>query len=172
MRLAKRSITNLRWQDKYYVFSYVDCLIRSFIRKGRKFHAYKILYNFFFLLKRKYKMNIEVLFKKVFTKYVPIISFVNKKIAANVYQLPWLINDYTARFRFIRWFLRSVKMRTEVKLLDRLYNEFNELVLGYGRTVQIVEDYYFIALKNRPFFRYLRKKRKVFLARLKKFGVK
>jgi hypothetical protein len=63
-------------------------------------------------------------------------------------------------------------MRTEAKLLDRLYNEFNELVLGYGRTVQIVEDYYYLALKNRPFLKYIRKRRKVFLSRLKKFGVK
>jgi ribosomal protein S7 len=172
MRLAKRSITNVRRKDKFYIFSYVDCLIRLFIRRGNKFYAYKILYKFFFLLKKKYRLNIEYLFKKVFKRYVPIISFLSKKIAANVYQLPWLIDKYRARFVLIRWFFRSVKMRTEAKLLDRLYNEFNELVLGYGRTVQIVEDYYYLALKNRPFLKYIRKRRKVFLSRLKKFGVK
>jgi ribosomal protein S7 len=172
MRLAKRSITNIRIQDKFYVFSYVDCLIQLFIRNGKKLYTYKILYNFFFLLKQKYKISIEFLLKRVFNRYVPIISFLNKKIAANVYQLPWLINKYTARFLLIRWFFQSVQLRNEVKLIDRLYNEFNDLALGYGRTVKILEDYYFVALKNRPFIRYIRKKRKVFLTRLKKFGVK
>ena len=102
---------------------------------------------------------------------MPLFSFLTKKITANVYSLPWLIESNRAKFVLIKWFLNASVMRSEHDIVLRLYNEFNDLYLGYGKTVKKIEDYYALAIKNRPFTRFLRKRRKVFLSRLKKYGI-
>lgn len=173
MQIAKRSsLFNRIIKNDGRSFDYKNVLLVVFMRKGFKLLAYKILNKFFFLIKMRYNLEINVLLEKVFLKYEPVLNFIRKKIGAKMIELPVLINRYTARFMLVRWFIRSVNLRTENNIIDRFVNEFNDLMLGYGRTVKFVEEFYSVALNSRPFLRFLRKKRKVFLSRLKKFGIR
>lgn len=172
MRLAKRSNAFNRIYDKFYKFNYVTILIGLFLRKGYKLYSYKIISKFIFLVKLQEKKNINYIFNLYFNKYIPLFSFISKKIAANVYQLPSLINRNRAKTLLVRWFIKASLERSENNTIIKLFNEFNDLKLGYGRTLKYLEEHYKLALKNRPFLRFLRKRRKVFLSRLKKYGVK
>lgn len=172
MRLAKRSNAFNRLYNKFYKFNYISCLIGCFLRKGFKLNAYKIIFKFIYTLKIKYKLNILLLLNNTFKKYIPLFSFLSKKIAANIYYLPWLINKARAKSLIIRWFVKSSLNRSENNILDKLISEFHDITLGYGKTVKCIEDHYSLSLKNRPFLRFLKKRRKVFLSRLKKFGIK
>lgn len=171
MRLAKRSVAFNRMYVKNFYFNYLNSLVGCFIRKGYKFYAYNVISKFLYLVKLKYKIDLNILLNIVFFKYKPILSFLAKKVAASVYMLPWLINDTRAKYLLVRWFLSSSLSRTEPHMALRLFNEFNDLYLGYGRTIKKIEEFYMVAIKNRPFLRFLRKRRKVFLSRLKKYGV-
>lgn len=172
MQIAKRSSAFFRLKKGLNFFDYKLILVNIFMRHGFKLFAYKILNKFFFLIKMYYNLEINVLLDKAFNVYIPVLNFIKKKVAARVIELPVLINVHTAKFMFIRWFIRAVINRTENKLIDRFVNEFNDLMLGYGRTVKYIEEFYMLALKSRPFLHFLRKKRKVFLSRLKKFGIR
>lgn len=173
MKLAKRSSAFQRVYDKQYKFIYVRSLIQIFIRKGFKMRSILLISRFFYLIKVKYLIIDPIKYlTALFDKYAPVISFVSKKVAANVYYLPVYINLNRARVLIVRWFFLSVCARTENILLDRLINEFSEMDMGYGKTIRQLEDFYSLAIKNRPFMRFLKKKRKVVRSRLKKFGIR
>lgn len=164
-----------RVKSKDYFLDYISFMIQCFIRKGFRMKAVNIVHSFLYKLKRMYLRKgsrvLEII-SSVFEKYVPVISFVPRKVAATVYTLPWFINRHRAKSLFVHWFLNSAMDRSEIRIVDKLYYEFIDLSKGYGRTARKVEEYYTLAIKNRPFMRFLRKRRRGFLARLKKFGVK
>jgi len=172
MRLAKRSNAFNRIFNKFYKFNYITCLIGALARTGFKLHASKIIMQFLFKVKLKENQSVENLLNLTFNKYIPLFGFLSKKIAATTYYLPWLINFNRACSLFIRWFVKSTLLRSESNIVDKFFNEFLDLKLGYGKTVKILEEYYSLALQSRPFLRFLRKRRKVFLSRLKKYGVR
>jgi ribosomal protein S7 len=169
MKLCKSSTAFNRVFNKFYVFDYQNALYKLLIKKGYKLRAYKLIDLFFFHLKSLYKDFNYII--SIFEKYVPVINFYKKKIATTQYFLPIFINENKARFLLIRWFLQAVSERSELLFLDRLIGEFVDMEKGYGKLVRKVEEYYLLALKNRPFFKFLRKRKKVFLSRKKKYGL-
>jgi ribosomal protein S7 len=172
MRVAKRSMAFNRLYTINYYINYTLIFISLFIKKGFKLFSYKVICNFFFLIKKKYKMAVEDLLVKVFEKYLPLVSLISKKIATIIYMLPWVINKIRARILLVRWFIKSSLERQQYLLHIRLFNEFNTLYFGYGKTIKILINYYYQVIKARPFTKFLRKRRKVFLIRLKKYGIR
>lgn len=173
MRISKISNMFFRLNNKFYKFNYVSSLVQSFMRRGLRMRSANIIYSFLFKIKSKFKVKkVNEILEIVFERYVPVVSFVSRKVAANVYFLPWFIKRDRARSVLIRWFLRSAMERSEVSMVGRLYGEFLDICAGYGRTVRRLEEYYKLALDNRPFFRYLRRRKKSFTGRLRKFGIK
>lgn len=167
----------MRLNETSYKFDYRLSLVQIFMRKGYRFKAHKIINLFFATLKkefRKRKINETVsnLLNETFDKYAPAISIKKKKVAANVYHLPWIISRHRAKSMFVHWFIKSALERSELKTNEKLVKEFFDLYMGVGRTVRKVEDLYKLAMDNRPFFRYLRRQRKSYIGRIKKFGVK
>ena len=69
----------------------------------------------------------------MFNRYVPVLSFVARKVAANVYYLPWFIGRMRAKSVLLRWFYQSVKERLEINFAERIFNEFCEMSRGYGK---------------------------------------
>lgn len=123
------------------------------------------------LLKLKV-INVYHFFEKVFELYRPRFSFIFRKKGAITYSLPAYINIDRARMLILRWFIQSAKQRSEKSFVLRLLAEFFDLVNGIGRTIRKVEDHLKLAIKNRPFIKFLRGKRKVHKVRFKKFGIR
>lgn len=172
MKLARKSGAFDRVYNRLYKFTYLNYLIQLFLRKGFRSKYVKIIGQFILRLKTVYGSRISVLrlITRVFNKYVPTITFVSRKVAANVYQLPWFIGRMRAKSLLIRWFYYSIKERLESNFVDRIYNEFMDMRKGYGKTVRKLEEHYKLAIKGRPFMRYLYKRRRLARARIKKYG--
>lgn len=173
MRLAKRSLAFNRVYNKTYLCKYIKLLVQLLIKKGNKLFAEKIIFNFLnFLKNRYYCVSLEGFLKKIFSRFCPKISFVRRKIAAIIYLLPWYITSKRSKHLLIHWFYRSCCERFEFSFSFKIMNEFVDLYKGYGRTVKKLEDFYGLALKNKPFVRLIYKQRGAYKSRLKKYGIK
>jgi len=172
MRLARKSGAFNRVYNKLYKFTYLNYLIQLFLRKGFRSKYVKIIGMFLMKLKKTIRIrgSVVAFITKVFNKYVPLVSFVARKVAATVHYLPWFIGRMRAKSLLIRWFYYSIKERLEINFVDRIYNEFIDMKNGYGKTVRKLEEHYKLAIQGRPFMRFLRKRRRVARARIKKYG--
>jgi ribosomal protein S7 len=173
MKFAKRSFGYNRLKKKYNSIFYFNYLIGCFIKKGFKFKSILLIKNFLLKLKKLYKIkNINFFFFSIISRYIPVISFLNKKVVGVVYMLPFYINKQRSICLFLKWFSKSVYQRKEIFFIDRLVNEFKEIILGYGKTVQKLIEYYNLAVKNKPFLRYLYKNKKGSKLLLQKYSYK
>jgi ribosomal protein S7 len=185
MRIAKRSLLAQRIFGKKYKFDYFDVFVRLVLRHGNKRKAVAIVSEFFSKLKIYYRsvstlkgrtyasprVRFDLFISSLFDKYRPRISLVDRKVAAKNYSLPWYIDVVRSKLCLVRWFLRSAKERTEsVSFSDKLFLEFLDLSKSTGRTFRKLEEYYTVALRNRPFLKFLRRRRKVARSRLKKYS--
>lgn len=173
MRVAKRSLAFNRLYNYLYLNDYIQILIQLLIRKGRKLQAEKIIFKFFFFLKKEYNcLNIEEFLKFKFIMYEPKISFVSRKVAAIFYMLPNYISSFRSKILVVRQLFISVKERFEFGFFNKLINEQKDFMLNYGKTIKKIEEFQELAKKNKPFLKFLRKKRGVFIVRLKKYSIK
>lgn len=175
MRFAKNSNLFLRNFKRNYKFNYRLLFITLLQKNGKKNFAINIVSKFFLMINKKYKNkliknNLMVIdfFQKVFDYYCPKVGFRKKKVAGQLYMLPIYIILIRRRIIFLRWFIQSACKRSEKNILLKLVNEFNDIASGVGRTIRKTEEYYELALKNRPFLHFLKKKKK-YRKKYKKF---
>lgn len=186
MQIAKRSLLFKRTYRKKYKFDYLTVLISLLIKKGKKNKAKSIIFFFFLKLKKYFIKKIQLnknyiplkfdsyftfFLTEVFERFRPRISLISKKVAAKIYTLPWYININRSRILFLRWFITSALNRVEYNISDKLFNEFIDLCYLKGNTLKKLQEYYAIAVINRPFLKLLKRKRRVSRSRLKKFSV-
>lgn len=173
MRVAKRSLAFNRLYNNKYINDYLQIFIQLLIKKGKKLQAIKIIFKFFSFLKKTYNcINFDIFFKTIFISYEPKIAFVFRKVAAIVYSLPIYISLFRSRILVIRQFYNSVIERLEKKFYDKLIAEQQDFMLNYGKTIKKIEEYQLLAKKNKPFLRFLRKRRGGYSLRLKKYGIR
>lgn len=192
MQITKYSNLNLRITSKKYKFNFILALISFIIKEGKKKRAQtivllfflkikKFLYNDIFLKRYKKKTSFKnrirfivffnYFFDMLIEKYRPRVFLKKKKIASKVYYLPTYINKNKSKFLFLKWYMQSVKERTEKTLVERLYEEFLDIIYKRGNTLKKLKEYYKIAKENRPFLKMLKKRRRKYRARLKKYSV-
>lgn len=172
MQIARRSGLWIRHHNKYYIFSYSNFSKQLLIKKGYKLRAQKILISFLRKIKITFGSLPELVLTKYYNIYAPVITFVTRKIAAKLYFLPWYIRDYHSKTKIVRWFFEMVLSRKETDMSIKLFSEFLDLSKGLGKTIMKVEEWYKLALQNRPYLRYLRRGSRGFRSRLKKYGFK
>lgn len=186
MQIAKRSLLFKRTCRKKYKFDYLTVLISLLIKKGKKNKAKSIVFFFFLKLKKYFIKKIQLnrnyiplnfdsyfifFLTEVFERFRPRISLISKKVAAKIYTLPWYIDSNRSRILFLRWFILSALNRAEYDISEKLFNEFIDLCYLKGSTLKKLQEYYVIAINNRPFLKLLKRKRRVSRSRLKKFSI-
>jgi ribosomal protein S7 len=174
MRVAKRSFLYNRLNSKNFIFNYKDFFIQCLIKKGFKKKARQVFFNFLILLKKKFLLNVSSndFLKDIFEKKKPCVAFVQRKVASVVYTIPVYIKPDRASCTIVRWFIENASLRSERTLSEKLFFEFLDLQNGVGKTIRKLEEYYKIAVKNRPFTKFIKKRSKRYRAfRRRKFGV-
>jgi len=175
MRVAVNSSLYKRLNSKDFVFSYKDFFIQCLVKKGLKKKAYSIFFEFVRLLKRKFKLtrsSINSFLRVHFERRKPCVGFVTRKVAAVTYSIPVYIRPDRARSLLIRWFVMCAASRTEKSYAECLFSEFVDFVSGVGKTVRKIEEYYKLAVKNRPFTKFKKKRSKRYKSfRRRKYGV-
>jgi len=135
----------------------IDRLKNSLIRRGKKKKAYRVYQKMQIRLRKE--LNIENGIEQVFDLLQPKLRLVNRKRGGSTYKLPTMITDSQAKSLALKWFLKSVKERKEKKLEDRLFGEVKEVLEGKGKSLKKKEDYYKLAVHNRGFIRFLKRRR-------------
>lgn len=112
------------------------------------------------------------MFNYLINNYSPLICFVNRKVAATTYKLPYIVSEARSKMIFLRWFVKSASERTEKSMSDKLLNEFLDIYYGTGRTLKKLEEYYEEGKKNYPFIRFLRTRKKFSKLIIKKYHLR
>lgn len=137
---------------------FLERISQSLVRKGNKKRARNRIRE---VEKRLRKSGYELTEVEEKLKEVcPKIRLVDRKKGATTYKLPTVITEAQSKSLAMRWFLKSVKDRKERSLEDRVYGELKALLEGESRTEKRKEEYYKLAIHNRGFLRFLRKRRR------------
>lgn len=175
MRVAVNSSLYKRLNSKDFVFSYKDFFIQCLIKNGLKKKAYSIFFEFVRLLKLKFNLiglSVNTFFQTHFDRKKPCVAFVTRKIAAVTYTIPVYIRPDRARSLLLRWFVICAGSRSEKTYSERLFFEFLDFVLGVGKTIRKLEEYYRLAVKNRPFTKFKKRRSRRYKSfRRRKYGV-
>lgn len=136
--------------------------IGSINRKGKRVKSFN---NFFFtllLLNRVYEVTDPINFLiSMVDKVRPRINFVSKKVAGIVYRLPRFISIQKSRSISVRWIIMSAVNRNSYeKFPQKLAKELLDINKGISTSaIKKRIEYHTLARSNRPFLRYLKRKR-------------
>ena len=136
--------------------------IGSINRNGKRTKSFN---NFFFsllVLNRVYEINDPINFLiNIVDKVRPRINFVSKKVAGIVYKLPKFISISKSRSIAIRWIITSAINRNSYeKFPQKLAKELLDINKGISTSATKKRiEYHTLARSNRPFLRYLKRKR-------------
>jgi small subunit ribosomal protein S7 len=137
--------------------------IGSIIKKGNKIRSFNNFFYVMILLSRVYDINDPLNFIiSAIDKVRPRITFVSKKVAGIVYKLPRFMSIYKSRAVSIRWIISSASTRNSYEhFTQKLAGEFIDINRGIVTSaVKKRNDAHNLAKSNRPFLRYLKKRKK------------
>ena len=97
---------------------------------------------------------------KAVMKAAPKITLQSKRVGGVIYSLPKLIRKISSSyFTGISWIVKNARLRRENGFHVRLANEIMDTYKGNSPTLRKKTELHRIAILNRPFVRYLRKKK-------------
>lgn len=137
--------------------------IGSMIKKGNKIRSFNNFFYVVILLSKVYDVSNPISFIiSIVDKIRPRIAFVSKKVAGIIYKLPCFMSTNKSRAVSIRWIIKSASSRNSYEhFTQKLANEFIDINRGIITTaVKKRNDAHALARSNRPFLRYLKKRRK------------
>lgn len=136
--------------------------IGSITKNGMRTKSFN---NFFFsllLLSKVYEISDPINFIiNVVDRVRPRINFVSKKVAGIVYRLPRFISLEKSRSISVRWIISSaVNRSSHEKFSQKLAKELIDISRGLiTPAVKKKLEYHTLARSNRPFLRYLKRKK-------------
>lgn len=137
--------------------------VGSIIKKGNKIRSFNNFFYVIILLSKVYDVNDPINFIiSIVDKVRPRIAFVSKKVAGIIYKLPRFISTNKSRAVSIRWIINSASSRNSYEhFTQKLANEFIDINRGIVTSaVKKRNDAHTLARSNRPFLRYLKKRKK------------
>jgi ribosomal protein S7 len=105
--LALKPINNKEPRKTVYIK-----LLGSLIKKGNKTAAKRVLDNAFFIVAKKYKAPVAVVFTKIFRNLDCRIEMRKVKMRRNTHMVPFPIKTVRQDFVKIKWILKAVKEDT------------------------------------------------------------
>jgi len=104
--------------------------------------------------------NPIILLIRAFQSIKPSVSCFSKRVGGTHYKLPILLTEEQSYTVAIHWLIKNAYKRTEETIKQRILNEIFLTLKGNVSLIRTRDEIHKIALKNRPFLRYLRKKKK------------
>jgi len=138
---------------------------QSLIKEGKKGRAHRWFFDLISLLKRKIKQDsfssLSISLAKLFAG-VGIRRLVR---GGKLYHLPGPVKDRRIMFSAVHWLLQGSRSSPQNYKLNptlRMYQELELLSQGQGLSLSLKEKFVALIQDNRPFLRFIRRKRKVF----------
>jgi len=160
-----KNLKNKKYNDNIISPQKFICkiFVGSIIKRGNKIRSFNNFFYVMILLSKVYNVYDPVNFIiSTVDKVRPRIAFVSKKVAGIVYKLPRFMSLYKSRSVSIRWIIMSATNRNSYEhFTQKLANELMDINRGVTTSaVKKRNDAHNLARSNRPFLRYLKKRKK------------
>lgn len=137
---------------------FLSKLFSKFINGGNKSFSKKIMFSFFFFLKKKYFLSsgvcnwVNAYIFQVFEKLTPIFGYMFIRHKRDMLKVPKLFK-FTYRYfnngisMTVNWIQKCLLKRPEKTLLLRLISEFESIRMNKSEAIKMKKEYYF-EIKN------------------------
>jgi small subunit ribosomal protein S7 len=139
-----------------------NLFIGLLLKRGHRLYAEKLLISVLSQIRIKTNKDPFMIIEECVDKLKPIVNLRYKVVSGTIYRLPVTITRRKSYALAIRWLVKSAQQRLEKSIDRKLYEEFATLIEGIamGGAMNKKEELYKIAILNRPFMRYLVKRKK------------
>lgn len=155
----KNILYSLYFIKGYFYTNFIQKLIFSFIKNGKKQLMFSIFFKIFLLIKKFWKKSLNHFFNILYLNIAPVLFTRNKHLGRNLQKLPWVYSIYENKKYSkiaIIWIKKSVKIRKEKTLIFRLYSELKDIYLNKGYSILQKKALYYSLYKSRSTFRFIR----------------
>lgn len=151
----KKNKNNKIIVDHIYENQDISKFINIIMKNGKKEVAEKILYDSFFLLKKRKKNPLKI-FEKAIDNITPLVEIRTRQIAGTKYNIPTEIKESRRKMLAFKYLLEEINANIRKNFPARLVDE---LLLAYkneGSTVKKVQNIHKMAESNRVFINNIR----------------
>jgi ribosomal protein S7 len=151
----------------------IDNLVRNLIKKGHKEKAFKIIFIFLTLLKKRLKLRRKKLFKNVFHFLFKVLVRLENRIELRIKRQfgkkkkkkqiklrgrIFYVGGLRAHRRAVKDFVKSSKIRIDDTLSEKLNTEIIEMSKGKGYALKKKLELFSTIEKLRPSLTHIKKK--------------
>jgi small subunit ribosomal protein S7 len=147
-KLIKKSLPEVNFK---YNSLLISLLINRIIRSGKKSLAQTIVYKALLYIEQKTLENPVIIFEKAIRNISPRVKLKIKRIGGATYQVPVLLNLFTAINLAIRWLVQVSEKRIGKQMFFKLANEILDASKGLGNTIKKKEETHKMAKANKAF---------------------
>ncbi len=127
--------------------------VNALMWRGKKSLARDLFYGALAKIGSKEKTEKE-LFHEALANVKPALEIRSRRVGGATYPVPVQVRPERAQALGIRWLIHSARKRSEKTMLERLANEFKDVLAGRGGSVKRREDTHKMAEANRAFSHY------------------
>ena len=132
------------------LFLFIKKFINFFMLKGKKL-KFEIILNKVFIKLKLLGYNPLEIFSNFIFKLKPLVGLKLTKFRRRKILFPILLKKEKSYFFLIKWFYESILKRSEKNLVDRIVNEFLDIINNRGLTVKKFNDFNLIVVENKPY---------------------
>jgi ribosomal protein S7 len=148
--LLKLKIKNKKFKSSlFFFFIYIFKFLGFLIFRGNKKLAYKIFYEFKYLLKKEIKVDIINTFYKAMSNLTPLIDFYKKRFGAQKKEIPKPLYG-RKRFAFaLKLLFQCLKQKFGTLKAKDLVNVIIESSQNKGFVISKKKSMYVLAIRNK-----------------------
>lgn len=160
----KKEILNIKEKYNKSTYYFINSLFHSSIKDGKKFRNLNFFFKIFYLLKKKYRINLFIFFYFIQWRLHSRIYLKSQHIGIILYLIP-VISIRKSIFLSKSWILSGLKERKERTFILRLFSELCDIWNGKGQSLLKKIQYYkiikqcwanfrflkYVNIKNKPF---------------------
>jgi len=141
---------------------------QTLIKQGKKGRAHRWFFDLAYLLKVKLKKDAFGAVASAMAKLFAGVGIRRLVKGGKLYHLPGPVKDRRIMSAAVHWLIQgSVSASLNYKLVpvQRLYQELDLLALGQGNSLALKDKFVALIQDNRPFLRFIKRKRRTFRKR-------
>lgn len=128
--------------------------VNALMNDGKKSIAEGILYGAMDIVEAKLGRDALEVFNEILDTVRPRVEVRSRRVGGATYQVPMDVRPARAQALAIRWIIGCAKARAEKTMLDKLANEFLDIMNQRGASLKKRDDTHRMAEANRAFAHY------------------
>lgn len=140
--------------DPFYNSSLISRFINTFMKKGKKSLAEKVIYESMEHVKKKANEDPLKVFEKAVENTRPALETKSRRVGGATYQVPVEVPLNRATSLAVRWLIHYARERGGKSMVEKLSAEIMDAAHNRGGAIKKREDTHKMAEANRAFAHY------------------